>query len=199
MQALASTSSPPTLAGELQALHGQWGWFLALGVVMVAAGTFAVSWSCLATITIMVTWLFGILLLAAGFLEIVSSFSAARWRGTLLHILVGVLYAVAGFVLVEHPGRGAVELTLIIAIFLMIGGVFRIVSALVERFTGWGWVFLNGVVSLLLGLMIYKQWPASGLWVIGLFVGIEMIFNGWVWIMLALGLRNVPKAATASA
>jgi uncharacterized membrane protein HdeD (DUF308 family) len=72
----------------------------------------------------------------------------------------------------------------------MFSGVFRIVFALSERFAGWPWVLLNGAVTLMLGFLIYKQWPASGLWVIGLFVGIELIFNGWAWVMLALGLRR---------
>jgi uncharacterized membrane protein HdeD (DUF308 family) len=96
--------------------------------------------------------------------------------------------------IIGHPAESAIQLTLIIAIFLMIGGIFRIVFALSERFSGWEWVLLNGFVALLLGLMIYKQWPASGLWVIGLFVGIDLIFNGWAWIMLSLGLRKATAA-----
>jgi uncharacterized membrane protein HdeD (DUF308 family) len=86
---------------------------------------------------------------------------------------------------------------LILAIFLIFAGIFRIVFALAERFTGWGWVLLNGAVTLLLGLLVYKQWPASGLWVIGLFIGIEMIFNGWAWVMLSFSLKpdtNKPNA-----
>jgi uncharacterized membrane protein HdeD (DUF308 family) len=76
-----------------------------------------------------------------------------------------------------------------LAIFLIVVGVFNIVAALMQRFHGWGWVLLNGGVTLLLGLLINRQWPSSALWVIGLFVGIEMIFNGWAWIMLSLGLK----------
>jgi uncharacterized membrane protein HdeD (DUF308 family) len=64
-----------------------------------------------------------------------------------------------------------------------------------ERFSGWNWVLLNGIVTLFLGLMIYKQWPASGLWVIGLFVGIDLIFDGLAWIMFALGLRRLPAGS----
>jgi uncharacterized membrane protein HdeD (DUF308 family) len=82
---------------------------------------------------------------------------------------------------------------LVAAIFLMVGGVFRIISALADRFSGWGWVLLNGVVTLMLGILIYKGWPETGLWAIGLFIGIEMIFNGWAWIMLAAVLRSAPK------
>jgi len=97
---------------------------------------------------------------------------------------------VAGFVIIEQPENSAVQLTLIIAFFLIVSGIFRIAFALSERFTGWPWVLLNGGINLLLGLLIYKQWPDSGLWVIGLFVGIEMIFNGWAWIMLAVSIRR---------
>ena len=87
-----------------------------------------------------------------------------------------------------------VLLTKFIAIFLIVSGVFRIVSALFVRFQDWGWVLLNGGVTLLLGIIINRQLPEAALWVIGLFIGIEMIFNGWAWIMLAFGLRAVAKA-----
>lgn len=183
----------PPVAQDLQALRGSWGWFLFLGILMVAAGTLAISWSCLGTITVLAVMVFGFLMLAHGIAEIIGAFSAAKWGGTLFHILIGVLYTVAGFVLIDQPEISAVQLTLIAAIFLMVGGIFRIISALADRFTGWGWVLLNGVISLMLGIMIYKQWPESSYWVIGLFIGIEMLFNGWTWIMLGAALRSLPK------
>jgi len=71
----------------------------------------------------------------------------------------------------------------------------RIVMSVFERFEGWGWVFVNGLVSVLLGAAIWRQWPLSGFWVIGLFVGIEMILSGMSWLMLGLALRSVPKPA----
>ena len=76
--------------------------------------------------------------------------------------------------------------------------MFRIVGSLVERFPHWGWIFAGGVLNLVLGLMIWQQWPVSGFWVIGLFVGIDMIFNGWTWIMLALRLKQLPAHPTAT-
>jgi uncharacterized membrane protein HdeD (DUF308 family) len=179
-------------AAELQTLRNLWRWFLALGIAMVVLGTIAISWACLATITVAATWLFGFLLLASGIGEIIHSFWIGRWSGMLLHLLIGVLYVLVGFLIIDQPENAAVQLTLLIAIFLMVGGIFRIVFAVAEQFTGWGWVLLNGAVSFLLGLMIYKQWPASSLWVIGLFIGIDLIFNGWGWIMLSLGLRRLP-------
>jgi uncharacterized membrane protein HdeD (DUF308 family) len=129
-------------------------------------------------------------MIAGGIAEIINSFHAGRWSGTLIHLLLGVLYAVVGLMIVDQPEGAAVRLTLLIALFLIVSGIFRIVFAISERFTGWGWVLLNGGVTLLLGMMIYKQWPSSSLWVIGLFIGIDLIFNGWAWIMLSMGLRR---------
>jgi uncharacterized membrane protein HdeD (DUF308 family) len=182
----------------LQSLRRYWLGFAALGVAMVILGTIAISWACITEITVAATWLFGVLMVAGGILEIVNSFWAARWSGMLLHLLLGVLYTVVGLMVIERPEESAIQLTLIIALFLMLGGVFRIAFALRERFTGWGWVLLNGVVTLALGILIYKQWPYSGLWVIGLFVGIELIFNGWTWIVLSLGLRRLTAGAAGA-
>lgn len=188
----------PINSNELHALRSYSLWFLILGIAMAVLGTFAISWACIATMTVAATWVFGFLLLAGGITEIINAFWAGRWSGTIVHLLVGVLYTVVGFMIIEQPEESAIQLTLIIALFLIFGGLFRIVFALAERFTGWPWVLLNGGVTLLLGLLIYKQWPASGLWVIGLFVGIELIFNGWAWIMLGLGLRRVTSNASAA-
>ena len=176
------------MAQELQSLRDHWVWFLVLGLAMVALGTVAIASAFTATVAF--TWLFGFLLLAGGIAVIVNSFWAARWSGTLLHLLIGVLYAVVGLMIIDHPASSAIQLTLIIAIFLIVAGIFRVVFALSEHFAGRGWVLLNGAVSLLLGLLVYRQMPEAGFWVIGLFVGIELIFNGWAWIMLSICARR---------
>jgi uncharacterized membrane protein HdeD (DUF308 family) len=86
----------------------------------------------------------------------------------------------------NEPKDNAVRLTLIIAVFLIATGIIRIVVALSERVAGRNSVLFNGVVSLILGILIYRQWPASGLWAIGLFIGLEVLFNGWTWVMLSM-------------
>jgi len=177
---------------ELHSLREQWWCFMALGVALVVLGTFAVGSAFIVTIGAVV--LFGFLLLAGGAIQIVSSFWAGKWSGMLMHLLIGLLYGIVGFMIIDAPVANALLLTKLIAIFLIVSGIFRITAALVQRFPDWGWVLLNGGVTLLLGLMINRQWPASGTWVIGLFVGIEMIFNGWAWIMLSLGLRRISKS-----
>lgn len=188
----------PTKTQELHALHEHWRWFLALGIAMVVFGTVAVGSACIVTVTVTVAWLFGFLMLASGIATIVSSFSAGRWSGMLIHLLLGVLYTLVGFMIIDQPLNGAIQLTWIIAVFLIVSGVIRIIFAISERFTGWGWVLLNGAVTLLAGLLIYKQWPVSGLWVIGLFVGIDLILNGWAWIMLSIALRKAPAGTLAA-
>jgi uncharacterized membrane protein HdeD (DUF308 family) len=196
MNTMPSTPGLPNWTHELDALRNHWRWFLALGIAMIVFGTIAIGSAVLATVA--ATVLFGFLLVAGGISTIISSFYAGRWSGMLLHLLIGVLYTVVGLMIINRPAASAIELTLIIAFFLIFGGIFRVIYALTERFTGWGWVLLNGGVSLLLGLLVYKQWPASGLWLIGLFVGIELIFNGWAWIMLSLGLRPTESATKTS-
>lgn len=182
---------------EPQSLQHSWVWFLVLGIAMVVMGLFAISWACLVTVTVAATWLFGFVILASGISIVVHSFSTGRWSGMLMHLLIGIMYIVAGFIIIEQPLEAAVNLTLVIAIILIVSGIFRMVFALVERFTGWPWVLLNGGITLMMGMLIYKQWPASGLWVIGLFIGIDLIFNGWAWIMLSFGIRSLPKQQAA--
>jgi uncharacterized membrane protein HdeD (DUF308 family) len=179
---------------ELEALHQQWWCFLLLGITLVVLGSFAIADPFVTSLTSLAAVLIlGFLLLAAGITQIISSFWAGQWSGMLMHMLIGVLYGVVGYMIVDQPGVGTVVLTKFIAIFLIVAGVFRIVTALITRFHDWGWVLLNGVVTLLLGLIINRQLPEAALWVIGLFIGIELIFNGWAWIMLSLGLRRVGK------
>ena len=109
-----------------------------------------------------------------------------------MQLLVGLLYLASGFVMTEKPLVSAVFLTVFLAVLFIVLGTFRSIGALTLRFPQWGWSLLNGVVTLLVGLIIYRQLPLDAFWVIGLLVGLEMLFNGWTWIMLAIVLRNLP-------
>jgi len=85
-------------------------------------------------------------------------------------------------------------LTLLVACFLMVGGIFKIVAVISHRFASWFWPLVSGVVDVVLGVMIWQEWPASAFWVIGLFVGINLIFRGFNWVGLGLALRSIPSA-----
>jgi uncharacterized membrane protein HdeD (DUF308 family) len=137
---------------------------------------------------------FGILLLLGAIFQTVTAFWGRSWRGFFLHLLAGVLYLIAGVFMIESPVEAALGLTLLVAACLLVGGILRIVLSVIERFDGWGWMLLNGVVSVVLGVAIWQKWPLSGFWVIGLFVGIEMLFSGLSWVMLGLAVRSTPRA-----
>src|SRR5262249_45264170 len=98
---------------------------------------------------------------------------------------------VLGALIVWRPLVTAEILTLLMGAFFLVAGLFQLITPFVVSLPDWGWHALNGVITLLLGILILVQWPVSGLWVIGLFVGIELIFYGGAWIVLALSLRSL--------
>ena len=176
---------------ELASLQEHWWAFLILGIGLVILG--AIALSATPFVSVVTVALFGIIMVVGGIAQVVSAFWAGKWSGFMLQILLGILYVIVGYILMDRPVESAASLTLVIAAFLMVGGLIRIVVSMSERFAGWGWSLLNGIVTLLLGLLLYRQWPLTGLVAIGMFVGIEMIFNGWYWIMLAIGLKRTAK------
>ena len=169
---------------------------MVLGIVLIVLGTIALGSALVMTITSV--FFFGWILIIGGVLEAVHAFWREKgWGGFFLDLLTGILYVVAGWMMVTNPQESAVLLTLVIAMFLVFEGVFRIVASLAARYPHWGWVMFNGVISLILGISIWQRWPYSGLWVIGLFVGIEMLLNGWSLVMLSLSARNLPDEVPA--
>jgi uncharacterized membrane protein HdeD (DUF308 family) len=163
-------------------------WFLALGIVQIIAGTLAFSFAFGATLASVVT--LGVLLLIAGGAQIAAALLARDWDGFLLFLLLAILYLVAGVLTLQHLLLAAEGLTLMLAALFLVVGLFRIAVALVDHVPSWGWLLFNGVVTVLLGLAIWQQWPESGLWVVGMLVGIELIVNGVTWSVLAVGARK---------
>ncbi|MBL0922100.1 MAG: DUF308 domain-containing protein [Phycisphaerales bacterium] len=195
---MPSAASPSAMSRRIDpaAIRNKSGAFLFFGALMVFFGIAAIGWSCLATITIAAVWIFGVLLAAGGLTEIVSAVRGGAHR--LLHGLLGVLYLVVGAMIVSAPAVSAIKLTLVMAIFMIVSGVFRVVYALGHPGAQRGPLLLSGALSLMLGVMIYRQWPSSGLWVIGLFLGIELILTGWLWIALAMAARRLPAGGAAA-
>jgi uncharacterized membrane protein HdeD (DUF308 family) len=173
-----------------------WGWFLALGILQILVGILAVSFAFSATIASVVT--LGVLCLVAAGAQFAAAFWVRPVSRSLLFFLLSILYAVAGFLLFRHPLIAAEGLTLMLAALFLVGGTYRIVAALAEGVPGWGWVVCNGIISVLLGILIWQQWPVSGLWVLGTFVGIDLLMNGTSWIALAGALRKSPARTTVA-
>ena len=177
---------------ELHHLRDHWWWLTLLGAPLVVGGTAAIVVPTLTVVTTLAAAVvLGITLMIAGVATIVAAFWTGKWSGFLLQMLVGLLYLVAGFSITEKPGQGAVAATILLASFFVVLGAFRIVAAFTLHLPQWGWVLLNGVVTLLLGVIIYRHFPKDVPWVIGLLIGLEMLFNGWTWIMLSLAIRGI--------
>ncbi|MEX2112462.1 MAG: HdeD family acid-resistance protein [Pirellulales bacterium] len=177
----------------IDGLRRNWGWALALGIALIALGMIALGAAVFTTVASVV--MFGWLLIVGGALQLAHGFVRRAWSGFFIDVLSGVLYLVVGFMFINEPLQAAVTLTLMLALALIFVGVMRIVVAVSSNFQHWVWLLLNGIITLALGILIWRQWPDSGLWVIGLFIGIDMIFYGWALVMLALGVRSLPAAA----
>jgi len=176
-------------AAVLGDVKRHWGWLFGLGILFVVLGTVGLGMS-VALTTVSVIF-FGVLLLIGGGLQLVEAFRHTGWKSTLWHILIALVYLAAGGLTIHNPLSAAVALTFVLAVAFLATGVFRIFIAFqLKPASGWWWPLVAGIGSLALGAMIYAQWPVSGLWVIGLFVAIEMIMNGWSCIVIALAARN---------
>ena len=180
------------LQQETQRLRSNWGWLVALGVLLSVAGGGASSFPIVSTMTTMIVLVF--LLLFAAAVETGSAIWARGWEGFFVHLLLGLLYLFVGFVVIERPDIGAAGYTLMLAVFFVAGGLLRIIFALSGRFSGWGWKAFSGLIAFVLGILIWRDMPEAELWVIGTFVGIDLIFNGWSWVMLGLALRSLSPA-----
>jgi uncharacterized membrane protein HdeD (DUF308 family) len=195
MSTITHQPTKESLSEATSGVRGQYGWLIALGVLQILAGMAALTFAFSATLA-SVAFLGCILLLASG-AQVAAAIMARSWKGVFLFLLVGTLYGVIGVLTLAHPIAAAEGLTLMLAAALICGGAFRIAVVLVERLPSWGWVLANGLLSVLLGVLIAAQWPISGLWVIGTFVGIDLMVNGIAWIMLCLEARKMSAPPTA--
>lgn len=178
---------------ELEVFSKNWIWFLTFGILIEILGLFALF--SLAAATLVSVVLLGFLLLMGGIIVIIASFAA--WRHSvpnlILQLILGALYFCAGLLLIKNPILGSVSITFFLGIVFIIIGLFRLIDSLLYRYPHWGWVFVNGIITLLLGILIMMNWPFSSLYIIGLFVGIDLIFCGWAYIMGAIGAHNYMK------
>jgi uncharacterized membrane protein HdeD (DUF308 family) len=186
--------SEPVTADSLERIRERWGWFLVLGIAVIVLGVVALG------DTIMVT-LFSVVVL--GWLLILSAiFHAVQWfRGRnqrhYLDLLGFVLDLVVGAILLSNPAVGALTLTLVLAVFFLVGGLMRAFGALSSDVPHRAWAVLDGAIAALLGVLLWIHWPSSALWFIGFAIGVELIFRGWAWVMLAFSLRRHAVKAAA--
>ena len=185
------SSTTASFGHALEPLRAKSGWIVALGVVYVIAGIVALGSVVMATVASV--FIVGVMMLLAGIFEVVSAFQMKTWGKFLLWALLGLLYIVAGFVTFQNPLLAAATFTLLLGIALVVSGIMRLVLAFAMK-TGmpWVWVAISGVITLLLGCIILAHWPVSGLYTLGIFLGVDLVFAGASWIGLGLGLKKLP-------
>ena len=165
------------------------------GVLLIVLGIAAVGSPFLAAVAVNVAiaWL----IVLAGAIHVILAFRAHGAGSMIWKLLVGVAYVCFGIYLILHPVLAVASLTLMLAVLFLIEGVLNIVLfARMRSVGGSSWLLIDGIITLLLGLMIYMQWPSSSAWAIGTLVGISMIFSGVARVMMSLAVRKAAQTVS---
>lgn len=172
-------------------------WSILWGVSLIVLGMLAVAAPMVAAVAVnvVIAWL----IVVAGVVHLVLAFHAHGAGSLIWKLLVGLAYLFFGIYLIAHPVLGVVSLTLVLASLFLVEGILDIVLFFKMRsLQGSSWMLIDGIVTLLLGLMIYVQWPSSSAWAIGTLVGISMIISGVTRVMLSLAVRKGASAISSS-
>jgi uncharacterized membrane protein HdeD (DUF308 family) len=165
-------------------------WSIFLGVLLLIAGLIAIALPPIAGIAASV--FFGWLLLIAGIAHLVYAWSERGAGAVIWQVLIGIVYVIAALYMLVLPVAGMVTLTLVLAFYIVVSGIFElVVFARLRRLRGAVWFLVDGLVSLLLAGLIFFHWPWSSLWFIGTLVGISLLLSGIARITVPLSLRAV--------
>jgi len=170
------------------------GWSIALGVVMILVGIIAMlaPWEFGVVIALIIGWS----AIFNGFAQIIYGFRTHGGAHVFLEVILGIIYIIAGIYLLMHPVGGLLALTLLLASFLLVYGIFALVLAFRMRpHQGWGWVLCDGIITILLGALIWKHWPINSEWVVGTLFGISIFISGITRLMVSLAIRSVASSA----
>jgi uncharacterized membrane protein HdeD (DUF308 family) len=150
---------------------------MVVGILVAIAGILALVAPLAAGLSVAIA--VGVLLLVSGVSRVFLAFKMGSFGHGLLMFVIGLMSALAGLYMVARPGMALATITIVLAAYFIVDGVFQIIWALRLRpIQGWGWTLFSGVVALALGIMIWRQFPVSGVWAVGTLAGIQMIFGG---------------------
>ncbi len=167
------------------------GWFYAIGLLLIIIGAICIAAPVVSTMVSLV--IFGWLLVFSGILKAIYSFRfwKQEWSGFFLYLLGGILYLVVGFLIIYNPVPSVAALTLLLAVFFLVLGLLHIVAPIAMHLRSSAWIIINGIISVILGILILAHWPSSAFWVIGLFIGIDLIFSGITLISLGFAGKRL--------
>jgi len=181
------STAPSTLTGLIpKAIN----WSIALSILLIIAGLFAILVPSVSGLAI--TLIFGWIMIFSGITHFIFAFKTHTTGGRIWEAVVGAVYLFTGFVLITHPLDSLLVLTLVLAYYLF----FEAIAEFIQYFQlrprhGAVWLLVDGIITLILAVMIWRAWPASSVWVIGTLVGISMIFSGFSRLMLSLAAKRV--------
>ena len=189
MSSSSITSNFPGLERWFGDIKQNWGWLLALGILMIAAGV--VGFGAINSVSVVTTIFIGSLMLVAGIAQIIQAFAAKGWKSVTLLLVLGILYVVAGYLTLKDPETGTMSLTLVLCITLIIAGAFRVYLAFqLKPMSIWGLVLFGAIISIILGVLILANWPSSSTYTIGTFVCVDLIVSGISYMALAISIKN---------
>ena len=171
-------------------VRDHWGWFLALGIVFIVGGVFAIAMPAPASVAVglVAGWGFAIV----GAFQVIQAWSIRSWGGFIWQLIIGLVVLVGGIAMLIDPIVAAVTLTLLIGAIFLAKGILQIGFGLRYRLhSGWGWILAAGILAIVIALMIIFSWPFSGLWVPGTLAGISLVFSGWSYVMIAIAGRRL--------
>jgi uncharacterized membrane protein HdeD (DUF308 family) len=187
---MSKLSDNPIFAG-IEEIKSSWAWFLSLGVLFVVLGAACITLDVTATFTTVL--LFGWMLLIGGLFALVQAFTTRTWSGFFLFLLSALLRGFTGYLLVRYPLTGAESLTLVLASFFIVGGMFRAIGFGMAKFPRWGWAVFSGIVSVALGVILLAQWPVVSVWFIGFAIGVDLVFDGVALIGFATTIHSLTR------
>lgn len=163
---------------------------IAIGIVMIVAGTAAIAFPGFSTLG--VTLCVGVMLIVAGIAQGIGAFSYPKWTGIVLGLIFAILGLFAGGYLLARPLEGVFALTIIVAAVFLVEGIFKaILSFQMRPLSGWGWVLFDGIVSAVLGVLLWWQLPSSALWALGVLAGVRIIVSGWALVMVPIAVSKM--------
>jgi uncharacterized membrane protein HdeD (DUF308 family) len=186
---MTDISGSHDIGSALAALRPRWGWCVALGVGLLAAGIVALL--SVVAATVVTVWWVGAMMVIAGIIEIAHGFRMKGWGRAVLWTVIGALYVFGGVFAMMNPIFASTVLTLILAIALIVAGIVRMMLGFhLKAGQHGGWIIVSGVLTWVFGLIILLQWPFSSLYVLGIILGFDLIQAGMGWINLGFFLKR---------
>ncbi len=170
---------------------------ISLGIVMILAGIAAILFPFFSSLG--VVWMVAIMLIIASIAQAISAFSFPKWGGAILVLIIAALWLIGGLYLLTSPLEGVFILTVVVAaIFVVEGGIKTVLSYQMRPLAGWGWLLFDGVISVILGVMLWSQLPFSALWALGTLAGISIMISGWTLVMIPIAVGRMFGGSSSS-